>query len=122
MFNYLDLFAGAGGLSEGFIQAGFKPIAHVEMDEAACYTLKTRAAYHWLYAHSKSGLYEQYISGTITRDQLYESIPKRILDSVINYEISEDFCIAVCYVRCEDKLSRCICSGNSGIAVIDSTK
>ena len=90
MFNYLDLFAGAGGLSEGFIQAGFKPIAHVEMDEAACYTLKTRAAYHWLYAHSKSGLYEQYISGTITRDQLYESIPKRILDSVINYEISEE--------------------------------
>ena len=48
MPNYLDLFAGAGGLSEGFIRAGYEPVAHVEMDAAACYSLKTRAAYHWL--------------------------------------------------------------------------
>ena len=48
MLKYLDLFAGAGGLSEGFTRAGYEPVAHVEMDKAACYTLKTRAAYHWL--------------------------------------------------------------------------
>ena len=38
--NYIDLFAGAGGLSEGFLREGFCPIAHVEMNKAACETLK----------------------------------------------------------------------------------
>jgi DNA (cytosine-5)-methyltransferase 1 len=32
--RYLDLFAGAGGLSEGFIREGFEPVAHVELDMA----------------------------------------------------------------------------------------
>ena len=29
--KYIDLFAGAGGLPEGFIREQFEPIAHVEM-------------------------------------------------------------------------------------------
>lgn len=36
--SFIDLFAGAGGLSEGFIRAGFTPIAHVEMNPYACQT------------------------------------------------------------------------------------
>ena len=40
-YNFIDLFAGAGGLSEGFIQAGFSPIAHVEMNPYAAQTLES---------------------------------------------------------------------------------
>ena len=59
--NYIDLFAGAGGLSEGFIRAGFNPIAHVEMNKDACDTLKTRAAYHWLIENGKKKIYTDYL-------------------------------------------------------------
>ena len=59
--NYIDLFAGAGGLSEGFIRAGFNPIAHVEMNKDACDTLKTRATYHWLKENGKEKIYFDYL-------------------------------------------------------------
>ena len=42
-YNFIDLFAGAGGLSEGFIQAGFSPVAHVEMNPYAAQTLESIA-------------------------------------------------------------------------------
>ena len=45
--NYIDLFAGAGGLSEGFIQSGYRPVAHVEMNEHAAKTIETRCNYRW---------------------------------------------------------------------------
>ena len=90
MPKYLDLFAGAGGLSEGFIRAGFNPIAHVEMDVAACYSLKTRVAYHWLRQNNKLNIYAQYLNGDISRKEFYEKIPTSVLNSVLNYEISEE--------------------------------
>ena len=89
MLRYLDLFAGAGGLSEGFLRAGYAPVAHVEMDIAACYTLRTRAAYHWLKKNGKLHLYDRYLNGELSRDEFYESIPQKILGTVLNYEISE---------------------------------
>lgn len=90
MPKFLDLFAGAGGLSEGFIQAGYTPVAHVEMDTAACYTLKTRAAFHWLKANGNMELYHQYLCGEIKREEFYSHIPQTVLDIVLNYEISDD--------------------------------
>ena len=90
MPKYLDLFAGAGGLSEGFIRAGYEPIAHVEMDAAACYTLRTRTAYHWLKKGNNLAPYTKYLAGDIPRKDFYALAPKEILDSVLNYEISEE--------------------------------
>ena len=47
-YNFIDLFVGACGLSEGFLQADFTPVAHVEMNEFAAKTLETRNAYYYL--------------------------------------------------------------------------
>jgi len=85
--NFIDLFAGAGGLSEGFIREGFNPIAHIEMDEAACYTLKTRAAYYYLKSENKYDIYKKYLRDEINRDELYKKIPAEILNSIINLPI-----------------------------------
>lgn len=86
-YNFIDLFAGAGGLSEGFVRAGFEPIAHVEIDNAACNTLRTRAAYYHLKATNQYSDYVKYLMGEITRDDLYAKLPKHILSSIINKPI-----------------------------------
>jgi len=88
--NYLDLFAGAGGLSEGFIRAGYNPIAHVEMDPAACFTLRTRMAYHWLKEKSNLDQYADYLKGNINRIDFYDLVPDTIINSVISEEIGEE--------------------------------
>ncbi|MFZ6664859.1 DNA cytosine methyltransferase [Peijinzhouia sedimentorum] len=89
-YNFIDLFAGAGGLSEGFIQAGFEPISHVEIENSACNTLRTRAAYHYLKTNNEYKIYVSYLKGEITREQLYLSVPKEILNSVINLPIGDE--------------------------------
>jgi len=89
--TFIDLFAGAGGLSEGFIRAGYEPIAHVEMDKAACYTLKTRIAYHYLKANKQFEVYKAYLKNEISRDELYKQVPAELLNSVINLPIGGDF-------------------------------
>jgi DNA (cytosine-5)-methyltransferase 1 len=86
--NFIDLFAGAGGLSEGFIRAGFNPIAHVEMNKDACDTLKTRTAFHYLKENERVDEYYEYLKGNISRDELWNKIPNHLINSVINKEIS----------------------------------
>jgi DNA (cytosine-5)-methyltransferase 1 len=89
--SYIDLFAGAGGLSEGFIRAGFKPIAHVEMNKDACDTIKTRTTYHWLKENKKTRIYNDYLkSETKKKEELWQNAPEHLINSVINKEISEN--------------------------------
>ncbi|MGB2784582.1 DNA cytosine methyltransferase [Psychrobacter sp.] len=87
--TFIDLFAGAGGLSEGFVKAGFEPIAHVEMDAHACKTLETRNYYYALKSANKLQVYYDYLLGNISHEDLSESVPNKF-DNVINASIGED--------------------------------
>ena len=40
VFNFVDLFAGAGGMTLGFVQAGFRPLLSVEVDKDASATYR----------------------------------------------------------------------------------
>ena len=92
MLNFIDLFAGAGGLSEGFIRAGYTPLAHIEMDKYACDTLKTRAAFHWLKNQGKLSVYKKYLHEKQEKEdgsKLWEQVPQEIIGTVIQSEIGE---------------------------------
>ena len=86
--NFIDLFSGAGGLSEGFIKAGFNPIAHVEVDSHACNTLETRLVYHKLKHEEKLDQYYNYLSEKISRKSFISKFGDKLLsDSIINMGI-----------------------------------
>lgn len=89
-YNFIDLFAGAGGLSEGFVQAGFSPVAHVEMNAFAAQTLETRTGYFYLKSRGKLDVYYDYLKGKITRDKFLEQIPEEQLKSVLCETMSDD--------------------------------
>lgn len=93
MPHFIDLFAGAGGLSEGFIKAGYTPVAHVEMKRDACNTLKTRSAFHYLERENRLDVYENYLrnkrEGT-DGSALWNQVPNEVTDRVIQAAIGED--------------------------------
>lgn len=91
--TFIDLFAGAGGLSEGFIRAGFEPLAHIEMNKSACDTLKTRAAFHYLKSKNKLSVYEKYLQEKHEKEdgqKLWKQVPKEVTDAIIHAAIGED--------------------------------
>ncbi|PGQ79696.1 DNA (cytosine-5-)-methyltransferase [Priestia megaterium] len=88
----IDLFSGAGGLSEGFHGEGFKTIAQVEKDKWACETLKTRAFFHFLKEKGNLDTYFQYVRNTHSykdiersREMVYLKYPE--LKEKIEFEI-----------------------------------
>ena len=89
-FSYIDIFAGAGGLSEGFQRNGYIPLAHVEMKKEACLTLKTRECFYYLKENGRIEDYKRYLRKEITRDELYAMVPDTVLDTVINETMSEE--------------------------------
>jgi len=86
----LDLFSGAGGLSEGFFKIGATFVGHVEADKYACDTLRTRTAYWNLKNSNKIDIYYNYLLKNITREELWKHANVRNSNDVINSFISDD--------------------------------
>lgn len=78
-FTFVDLFAGCGGLSEGFYKEGFKALLHLEINPTACETLKTRMKY---YGYSEKEIENSVMCDDITRDGVIEDIEKRLSEHV----------------------------------------
>ncbi len=78
-YNVVDLFAGCGGLSEGFIQNGFKLLAANEFDASV---FETNILNHLKYASK-----DKFILGDITKietkKRIYEACGKNQVDVIL---------------------------------------
>ena len=86
----LDLFSGAGGLSEGFFRTGATFVGHVEMDKHASDTLRTRTAYWKLKNDNKIDVYHDFLLKKIDRDALWKKADVANSNDVINKAIGDD--------------------------------
>ena len=90
MINIIDLFSGAGGLTEGFRNQRYKILGHVEKEKAACETLKLREVYYYLKEKNKLGLYNDFLSSKTSIEDLLKHVPQEKLNKILNFEISQE--------------------------------
>lgn len=83
MIPLIDLFAGPGGLCEGFSHAigkihPFCPVLSIEKDATAHQTLLLRAFVHHFMLHGQElpNEYYQYVQGKISQEQMFQAWPK----------------------------------------------
>jgi DNA (cytosine-5)-methyltransferase 1 len=88
-YTFIDLFAGCGGLSEGFYRQGFKALTHVEFDHYACQSLRTRMRYYG-YPENKISVLEK----DITSDDILECIEGEIKNETVDLLIGGPPCQA----------------------------
>lgn len=81
-FTFIDLFAGCGGLSEGFYMQNFEALAHVELNHFACETLRTRMK-HYDYKNADDAVLEQDITSPDINKKIAKVIGKREVDVII---------------------------------------
>lgn len=86
-YTFIDLFAGCGGLSEGFYKQGFKALAHLERDHHACESLRTRMR-HYKYANDDKGVLEM----DITQDNVVSELKKLVKDTDVDLIIGGPPC------------------------------
>ena len=90
MINIIDLFSGAGGLTEGFRNQRYKILGHVEKEKAACETLKLREAYYSLKERNKLELYNDFLNSKTSIEDLLKHVPQEKLNKILNFEISQE--------------------------------
>lgn len=87
--NFIDLFAGCGGLSEGFYRQGYNALAHVEINPIACATLKTRMKY---YGYNNSD--KAVLNLDITRDDIIDKLDEAVSGQEVDIIIGGPPCQA----------------------------
>lgn len=119
-YNAIDLFAGAGGLSEGFLQTGrFNFLAHIEWEAPMVNTLRNNLIKRWGYSQEKANesviqfdiqkteelingnwseetrnIYEKYNSPIIAKKGLNGLIGKKKVDVIIGGPPCQAYSIA----------------------------
>lgn len=88
-YTFIDLFAGCGGLSEGFYRQGFKSLAHVEIDHWACETLRTRMKFYGYKDYNR-----EVIEHDITSDDILERIDNAVNGRTVDIIIGGPPCQA----------------------------
>ena len=78
-YTFIDLFAGCGGLSEGFYKCGYKALLHLEIDSVACETLKTRMKY---YGYDNKEIDDAVLCADITGEIIIAEIDNRVKETV----------------------------------------
>lgn len=81
-YNFIDLFAGCGGLSEGFYAQGFNALAHIEIDHFACETLKTRMRYYG-YDDADKAVLEEDITSKDILAKIKKVVGEQTVDIII---------------------------------------
>lgn len=81
-YKFIDLFAGCGGLSEGFYMEGFEALAHVEIDPVACRTLKTRMK-HYGYPNAEQAVIQADITSEDILDKIARLVGRKKVDVII---------------------------------------
>jgi DNA (cytosine-5)-methyltransferase 1 len=75
-FVAVDLFAGSGGLGEGFSRAGFDVVCSVEKNRWAAKTLLTRVMFRVLKQLNRISLYWDYVRGNRTLEDILNMYPE----------------------------------------------
>lgn len=81
-YTFVDLFAGCGGLSEGFYRKGFTALAHVEVNRFACETLRERMR-HYGYKNPEKEVVEHDITADDIIERIDAAVEGRIVDLII---------------------------------------